>query len=317
MKYLLQLKVTLEAAGWSQEQLASQLDVSFPTLNSWLNERSQPRPKAVISIEKLYLDTVGVEHVDADQLRRAKAAAVRLKSTPQKIARNQKILDNLTLYLTYHSNTIEGSTMTVGDVEEVIFEHKVLSNRTAVEQAEARNHQAALWWLIEQLAGDDRTNNTNRASGNKIFVIDEALVLGIQLRLMNGIISDAGQYRRHTVRIMGSRVALANWQKVPDLVAQLVADIQHPSSDIIGDLARAHATFERIHPFSDGNGRTGRLLLLAQALQAGLLPPLVAKERKHAYYKYLELAQTKGEYRPLELFIAESMAYSHELLKLT
>jgi Fic family protein len=303
MNYLLQLRAILKAAGWSQEQLAAQLSVSFPTLNSWLNERSHPRPNALVTIEKLYLDILGAERVDDEQLRRAKSAALRLKSNPHQIAGDQNTLDTLTLYLTYHSNTIEGSTMTVNDVEEVIFEHKVLSNRTAVEQAEARNHQAALWWLIEQLAGD-----------GKAFVIDEALIVGIHLRLMNGIVSDAGQYRRHTVRIMGSRAALANWVKVPDLVAQLVADIKRPSPDTISDLARVHATFERIHPFSDGNGRTGRLLLLAQALQAGLLPPLVAKERKHAYYKYLELAQTKEEYKPLELFIAESMTYSHELL---
>lgn len=304
MNYSMQLKSILKASDWSQELLAYNLGVSFATLNSWVNQRSQPRQKALLDIEKLYLDIVGVDSVDNVDLQKAKLAASKLTTSAKLLSSSEGLLDKLTLYLTYHTNTIEGSTMTLSDVEKVIFEHKVLSNRTAVEQAEARNHQATLHWLLEQL-----TNN------NEGFAIDEALILGIHLRLMNGIINDAGQYRKHAVRIMGSKVVLANAAKVPGLVAQLVVDIKNPSNNIIGDLARIHARFEQIHPFSDGNGRTGRLLLLAQALRVDLIPPLVVKERKYAYYKYLEIAQTKEDYRALELFIAESIQFSHELLQ--
>jgi len=49
-------------------------------------------------------------------------------------------------------------------------------------------------------------------------------------------------------------------------------------------------------------------------LHAGYMPPLVAKERKQAYYKYLETAQVHETYDPLELFIAESMVYTDKLL---
>lgn len=304
MNYSAQLKSILHASDWSQEQLAHSLNVSFATLNSWVNGRSKPRAKALLNIEKLYLDTVGVESVDEAQLAKAKLAALKLSANPKSIANNKEVLDKLTLYLTYHTNTIEGSTMTLSDVEEVIFEHKVLSNRTAAEQAEARNHQATLHWLLEELI----SNGSN-------FVIDEALILSIHLRLMNGIISDAGQYRKHAVRIMGSHVALANWVKVPILIKALTDDLKNPHKDNIELMAITHARFEQVHPFSDGNGRTGRLILLVQALQAGLIPPLVVKERKYAYYKYLELAQTKQDYKPMELFVSESMRFTHELLK--
>ena len=304
MKYHEQLKSIMLASGWSQEQLAQTLKVSFATLNSWINARSTPRAKAIIAIEKLYLDTVGVESVNAEALQSIKKESLSLKITPERIADNKDLLDRLTLYLTYHTNTIEGSTMTLSDVEEVLFEHKVLSNRTAVEQAEARNHQAALHWLLDELV--------NRRDD---FTISVDFILGIHLRLMNGIISGAGQFRTHSVRIMGSRVTLANWPKVPDLLEELVADIKNDNSDVIEKIANIHARFERIHPFSDGNGRTGRLIMLAQALSAGLVPPLITKERKFAYYKYLELAQTKEDYKPLEYFIAESMKFSDDLLK--
>jgi len=81
-----------------------------------------------------------------------------------------------------------------------------------------------------------------------------------------------------------------------------------------GILARTHAKFEQIHPFSDGNGRTGRLIMLVQALSKNVAPPLIRKERKIAYYKALELAQTAENYGPLELFVAEAILFSNELL---
>lgn len=293
----------IKASGWTQEQLAQRLGVSFATLNSWINERSQPRQKALKNIEKLYLDIVGADTIDEDHLEKIKGRVLKLVLNPLDLVENRKLLDKLTLFLTYHTNTIEGSTMTLSDVEEVIFDNKVLANRTAIEQAEARNHQATLHWLIDKIVAEE-----------KRFIIDKDLILGIHLRLMNGIISNAGQYRNHPVRIMSSSVVLANWIKIPKLIEEIIIDINSTSGDLIKDLAKTHAEFEKIHPFSDGNGRTGRLILLAQALKHKLIPPLVIKERKHAYYKYLELAQTEEKYDSLEMFIAESVEFTKELL---
>ena len=303
MDYRNQLFTILKASGWSQEQLARTLSVSFPTLNSWVNGRSEPRAKAIERINVLYLEVVGADSVDLSLLTQVKAETSKLSLTAEELLLDTKKLDKLTLHLTYHTNTIEGSTMTLADVGEVIFERKVLTNRTIIEQTEARNHQSALYWLIEQLAnqGDD-------------YHVNQNLILGLHLRLMNGIIGDAGQLRSHAVRIMGANVPLANYMKVPELVAQLVDDIQKQQSDLIYDLANTHARFEKIHPFSDGNGRTGRLIMFAQALHRGSMPPLIAKERKQAYYKYLAAAQVREMYDPLELFIAESIIYTGRLL---
>lgn len=304
MNHAKQLNSILKASGWSQEQLAYRLGVTFSTLNSWINNRSSPRAKSTLAIKKLYLDVVGVECVDESELLRAKQVALKLRISAKMIVEDKDKLERLALYLTYHTNTIEGSTMTLSDVQDVIFDDKVLSNRTAVEQAEARNHQATLYWLINELA----TQGDN-------FVIDEVLILNIHLRLMNGILSDAGKYRRHHVRIAGSQVLIANWAWVPGLVKELTDDLQDASNDPIEVLANTHARFEQIHPFSDGNGRTGRLIMLAQALKAGFVPPLVVRERKYAYYKYLEKAQSKGDYMPLELFVAESIIFTDKLLR--
>jgi len=300
-KYSRQLKSILKASGWSQEELARHLNVSFVTLNTWVNERSQPRKKALGTIQALYFEIVGNDEIDTQLLQDQKMKALSLKTSVHTILKDREILDKLTLYLTYHTNTIEGSTMTLADTEEVLFHHKTLTNRTQVEQAEARNHQAALFWLLDQLQGKD-------------FSITEELIKGLHLRLMNGIISDAGEYRRHSVRIMGSRVTVANYVKVSVLIEELVSEIQIKPKNPVTLLAATHAAFEKIHPFSDGNGRVGRLLMLAQAFQSQLTPPLVFKERRQAYYKYLELAQAKGNSTPLELFVAESMINAYGLL---
>jgi Fic family protein/DNA-binding XRE family transcriptional regulator len=298
-----QLRTLQKATGWSQEQLAAQLEVSFATLNSWFNERSIPRVKSKQKIENLYLNVIGADMVAEADLEQAKKSALGLKADTHSIVSNPAQLDALVLHLTYHTNTIEGSTMTLSDVADVLFDHKVLSDRTAIEQAEARNHQATLLWLMQQLV-----------EKGKQLQIDAALIMNIHLRLMNGIISDAGEYRRHSVRIQGANVPLANWQVVADRIDTLTQTLNGTSSDIIATLAKTHAEFEQIHPFSDGNGRTGRLILLVQALQAGLLPPVVVKERKFAYYKYLRNAQIRQNYASLELFIAQSMQFAEDLL---
>ncbi len=299
-----QLKILQKATDWSQEQMAMQLGVSFATLNSWFNQRSTPRVKAQQRIEELYLKIIGADTVSEANVEKAKKAALQFKTTARSITDDTARLEALTLHMTYHTNTIEGSTMTLSDVADVLFNHKVLSNRTAIEQAEARNHQATLLWLLDEIA-----------ENSKELLINTELIKTIHLRLMNGLISDAGQYRQHSVRIQGASVPLANWQSIASRIESLSKDLNAKSTDIIATLAETHAKFEQIHPFSDGNGRTGRLIMLIQALKVGLLPPVVVKERKYAYYKYLQKAQNEQDYSSLELFVAQSVQFTGELFR--
>ena len=294
----------LRYSKWSQEQLAYNLGVSFSTLNAWINGKANPRSKALRAIDATYLDVVGRVVVDSTLLKEAKRNVSSRRISAKQIVENEQLLDKITLFLTYHTNTIEGSTMTLADVREVLSnDNRVLANKTAREQTEARNHRSALFFLLDEL----------NSLGER-FTWTEDIILNIHLRLMNTIISDAGSYRRGGVRIMGSPIALANFVKIPDLMNEFVASLNQPADDTISKIARLHAEFERIHPFSDGNGRTGRLIMFIQALQCNLLPPLILKERKHAYYKYLEIAQSGEKYDPLILFVAESMLATGDLI---
>ena len=138
MNYLQKLNTILIATSWTQEELARQLKVSFPSLNAWLNERSVPRRSAIIRIDELFLSVIGAEDVSENELESRKKQALSVKLTASTIINDPDLLERLTIHITYHTNTIEGSTMTMEDVKDVLYQDKVLSNRTAIEQAEAR-----------------------------------------------------------------------------------------------------------------------------------------------------------------------------------
>lgn len=302
-KYSNKIQKILKATGWSQELLASKLGISFVTLNSWVNDKTKPRDSAKQKIDLVFAEVLGSDSIDVDYLKQIKKRAIFQKYTARKLISNRILLESITTSLTYHSNGTEGSTMTEKDVADVIYENKTLRGRTALEQREAINHQAALYYLLDELAnnGDD-------------FAITPELIKATHLRMMNGIVSDAGYYRSYAVRIMGSKVPLVNYVKIPELIDNWCNMVNGETEDKIELLARSHAEFEKIHPFSDGNGRTGRMMLFILALKLKIVPPILKKERRFAYYKYLELAQTRGQTDPLELLIAESIIETAEML---
>lgn len=294
MDYQTKLQKIVAASGLSQQSIAEQLGTSFVSLNNWLNGKATPTRKELIArIDLLYIEYLGTESVDTTILTDLKKRAKKQRLTAKKLVSNRETLDKITLDLTYNTNTIEGSTMTKSDVAAVLFDNETLKNRTQIEQREAINHRVALEFLLDELASDSNLQFTPE------------LIQRTHLLLMSGILSNAGQWRNHGVRIQGSNVPLANFIKIPELVRKLCNDLNAETEDPISVLARTHAVFEQIHPFSDGNGRTGRLLMFIKSLQFGIVPPIVPRERKSVYYRYLQLAQTEEKYDNLEQFVAE------------
>lgn len=305
MKIQEQLRQILAATQWSQDDLAHQLDVAPKTLSFWLTGKAEPRDKHLANIQELYFDMVGRTEVDPQYLAQLKAEALSTRLSLRELLASEDLLKAITLQLTYHTNNIEGSTMTLADVATVLDdENAVITNKSYREQAEARNHRAAFLFLLEQLKREGRH-----------FRWSSGLILETHKRLMNSLMDDAGRYRRYGVRVLGSHIARANHLAVPQKIDELVADMNSPTRDVVTHLARTHAVFELIHPFGDGNGRTGRLIMFAQALQYGLVPPLVLKERKRAYYHYLAFADQTQDYDLLAMFIAESILATDRLLR--
>ncbi len=300
------LKRLLKISGKTQTELAQLLQVSFVTLNSWVNSKSVPRKKALEKIDLLYQEYTGVlEITDSELAAKKQKIAAYKKQFPnplQYILQHQDIYETFVLELTYHTNSIEGSTFTEPEVRAVIFDGVIIPNKTVIEHQEAKNHQAALGNLLQWLTKYTQSQQITDEWFKKFH--------------SNGIRADAGSYRRHAVRIVGSHVSTTNYLRINDRMQEFVHSVQTiASEDIIPHIAKLHAQFEQIHPFSDGNGRVGRLLMLAQALQHGLPPVLIKQEKKQAYYTYLQRAQLEEKYIFLESFIYDALLESYAILQ--
>ena len=301
------LEIIQKMLGLTQTKLAEKFGVSFVTFNSWWNDKSTPRPKMQVAIDELFLEVTGQKIIPADQLT-AKKQALQKKSDEHKnamadILDNPDVRDQFILKLTYHSNSIEGSTLTEPDTAAILFDNVALPNKSLTEQLEAKNHQTALNYLFDHIAKKEK--------------VDESLVLKLHSILMNGVRPDAGLYRNHAVRILGVSLPTANCASVPTLIPEVMARASEKTDDIIALSARIHSTFEQIHPFSDGNGRIGRLLMNAMLLNANFAPAIIRQENKQLYYTYLYKSQTKEDQSQLEDFLCEAVMDGFKILERT
>lgn len=95
-------------------------------------------------------------------------------------------------------------------------------------------------------------------------------------------------------------------QEVTEKISSLLKDYNVKQIIELKDIAKFHAGFENIHPFQDGNGRVGCMLLLKQCLDAELTPVIIEDENKSLYYRFLSLAQEKHDYAKLIRFLKKS-----------
>lgn len=303
------LEIIKNSLGVTQTKLAERFGVSFAAFNSWWTEKSVPRPKMLAAIDDLFLEVTGEKIISSDQLTSKKQSLKKQsaahKSVITEILSHPDIRDQFILKLTYHSNRIEGSTLTEPETAAILFDNAALPDKTMSEQLEAKNHQTALNYLFDHVRQGGKLN--------------EEFVLKVHGILMNGVRPDAGSYRRHAVRIVGANVPTANYLRVPDLMPEVMKEVAKKKNvgDIIAVSAITHARFEQIHPFSDGNGRVGRLLMNAMMLAANYAPAVIRQEQKRLYYTYLHKAQTKGDHSQLEDYLCDAVQDGFSILERT
>ena len=305
MKISEKLRLIQQISGLTQEKMSKQLDVSFATLNSWINEKSLPRKKKQAAINELYSQYAGTKIIP-DTLLQAKKELIAIKSQNhpgivKEILANTDIHEQFVLSLTYNTNRIEGSTLTEAETAGILFENISPPNRSVTEQLEAKNHQSALRYLFAWVLDKNSIN--------------EELVLKLHDILMNSIRDDAGAYRNHGVRILGANIPTANYLKVPVLLKELVKNINASGNDIIAHISEIHGRFEQIHPFSDGNGRIGRLLMQVMLLRKNFPPALIFQEKKSLYIKYLNKFQMTGDSSLLQDFISDAVMSGFDVLE--
>jgi Fic family protein len=299
------LRFIQKLSALTQEKLAQKLGVSFATLNSWINAKSTPHSKTQTRIDALYLELSGEKIIPQNVLEAKKdliwQKSKKSKNIAQKILRDKKLLDEFILALTYHSNKIEGSTLTEAETADVLFRNIALPNKDLIEQLEAKNHQTALLYLFREI--------------QTLKKIGENFIEKLHSILMNGIREDAGGYRSHAVRILGANVPTANYLKIPTLMKTLVEELNTNSKDWIRQTTIIHSKFEKIHPFSDGNGRVGRLLMAAMLLRKNLTPAVIQQGKRNAYYTSLQKSQQSEDFSLLEDLVCDAVLAGFQILE--
>jgi Fic family protein len=299
------LKIIKQISGETQEELAKKIGVSFATLNSWINSRSKPHRKKEDIINKLLSEYTGIsDKTDKEEITKKDIVinkGKQYKNIIRLILNRPDLYDQFILSLTYHTNRIEGSTLTEDETAAVIFRNETIANKNLVEHLEAKNHQTSIKFLFDYLKINKKIN--------------EDLILKLHGLLMNGIREDAGKYRQHGVRIVGANVPTANYIKVPELMKNLIKEINNKKVDIIKRSTIVHSKFEQVHPFSDGNGRIGRLLLCAMLLLENFPPAVVEIKEKKIYLNYLRKSQLKKDYTPLEDFICDAILNGFKIIE--
>ena len=203
--------------------------------------------------------------------------------------------EDLILRWTYHSNAIEGNTLTLLETK-VVLEGITVGGKALREHFEAINHRDAILYV------EDIIKKQEPFSEWQIRNIH-------QLILKNIDDENAGRYRQQNVLISGATTTPPDYTLLNDKMAQLIdwynleAYKLHP----IERAAKVHADFVGIHPFIDGNGRTSRLLMNLELLKAGYPPCVITVENRLAYYEALDQWMASGKTEAFIRLVSEAV----------
>lgn len=190
---------------------------------------------------------------------------------------------------TYNSNAIEGNTLTLRETD-MVLRGLTVDKKPLKDHLEAVGHKEAFEYVSELVK--DKAE------------LSENVIKNIHFLVLADKKDDRGVYRRIPVRIMGAHHEPVQPYLIMPKMEQLLADYRSSTEHIITKLARFHIEFESIHPFIDGNGRTGRLLVNLELMKAGYPPIDVKFTDRVAYYNAFDDYHVKHDLKSMEKLFA-------------
>ena len=208
-----------------------------------------------------------------------------------------KIREYFDVELTYNSNAIEGNTLNLQETRAVLEEGVTIGGKNLKEHLEVTNHKKAIDFVFSLL------------KKNKIEEMD---ILNLHAIILDRIDpQSAGFYRQTQVYIRGSRYIPPPPKEVPALMKDFVKLI-NSKKDPLELAAEVHFQLVDIHPFTDGNGRTARLLMNLILLRNGYPMTVILRAERKKYINCLELAH-RGNLEPFLDFVAKSVERSLDI----
>lgn len=190
---------------------------------------------------------------------------------------------------TYNSNAIEGNTLTLRETD-LVLRGLTIDQKPLKDHMEAVGHKEAFEYVSE-LVKDN-------------VPISENVIKQIHFLVLADKKDDRGVYRRVPVRIMGAQHEPVQPYLIEPKMEQLLRDFKESSEHIVTKLARFHIEFEGIHPFIDGNGRTGRLLVNLELMKAGYPPIDIKFTDRITYYNAFDEYHVKHSLSAMETLFA-------------
>ena len=229
-------------------------------------------------------------------IKQIEEAKIGYKKIINKLTENQlkDVIDRFAVNFTYESNSIEGNSLTLKDVTFILKEKKVLTGKDLREIYETINTREALELIF---------NNEFRITKDDIIKLHKVLVKNAGVEY---------GFKKIPNELLGRNIKTTPPEKVSEEIEKLIG--LYSKDDNIHPLQKAvffHGKFEKIHPFDDGNGRTGRLLANIMLLNKGYPPLIIRKTQRIAYFNALE-AFDSGHDDKLKRFFIEKFRETYE-----
>ncbi|WP_187888794.1 Fic family protein [Helicobacter pylori] len=183
---------------------------------------------------------------------------------------------DLTIRMAHHNSAIEGNSLTLGDTMSILIDRKTPIKSVSLDEVhEIENYRNFVPLILEFLERDK--------------IIDEHLIGHFHSVLMRNILPDFGKFKTTYNEIIGAKKPTASPIMVQPRINDLCLKIQDEAllnlsgEEKIKKIAEHHIEFEEIHPFSDGNGRTGRALMFYQTIKANLTPFVIEVSARSEY----------------------------------
>lgn len=211
----------------------------------------------------------------------------------------------------HHSTALEGNTLVLRQVEQLLAEGRAVGNKELKEYMEVRGYADAARWVYGQALEPGAWKGDELITLTEVRHVHRLALAPVWEVAPHASATDReapGNFREHDIQPFPAGMTPPSWVEVPAAVADWLREVSAiPDAAVpVEAAAMAHDHFERLHPFIDGNGRTGRLLLNLMLVRLGYAPSIIYKRDRDRYLAALRRADN-GDPGPLGEMIARAV----------